>query len=225
MQLELNNNEVYIVINALDFYSRIWIGQYSEIEKLLVFYESNCTANFSSEEYRKCLLELRSIIIPELAYENMYCSLGIWNTNTNCMAKSAYDMQQIVRYTQAWYLQPKGGIGVNFDTPILKGDLPIIKCECRGRKAETVLIIKGMESNFNLIERSLNVFMCLLEHKLGELFQYYTDDKKALALVKEIENTYMRQGRKRKKNVYLCEIERLKKKVEKLCTFSEKKVQ
>lgn len=51
-QLMQINDEVCIVINALDFYSHIWIGQYNEINNLLNFYsiihlKNSCPKNIS----------------------------------------------------------------------------------------------------------------------------------------------------------------------------------
>lgn len=73
-------------------------------------------------------------IILQLENADIYCSLGIWNVDTNAWAKSAYDMQQIIRYTLAWYQHPEGGEGVNFSMPILEGHLPKIQCKCQGEK-------------------------------------------------------------------------------------------
>lgn len=64
----------------------------------------------------------------ELADESFFCSLGIRNVQTNHLAKAAFDMQQIIRYTQAWYVHSGGGLCVDFDTPILERDLPQIQC-------------------------------------------------------------------------------------------------
>lgn len=147
MRLELINDEIFMVINSLDFYSRIWIGQYDEIDSLLHLYGYNESDSLNFEDYEKEYLKLRSIMIPKLANDNFSCSLGIWNVETDNRAKSAYDMQQTIRYTQAWYKHPEGGIGTDFNTPILEGELPQIRCECQGDTMECSMILSGDKSN------------------------------------------------------------------------------
>lgn len=200
----------------MDFYSCIWIGQYNEINNLLRIYNYEGAKALDFESCREDYLKLRSIAIPKLAGRNIYCSLGIWNEDTNCMAKSAYDMQEIIRYTQAWYLHPEGGLGVNFNIPILEGDLPEIQCECHGEKEGCILTISGEESNFQLILKSLEVYISLFEYKIESLFHYYTNNAEALQLAKNIEKVYMSQDgvRTEKVQMYLNEIEKVKEKVE-----------
>ena len=137
-------------------------------------------------------LKLRNILLSSLENEDFNCSLGIWSSETNSLAKSAYDMQQIIRYTQAWYLHPEGGIGVNFNTPILEGELPQIKCRCRGEATERAMTISGEESNYHLILECLEVYECLFECKIEKMFKHYTDEIEAVQLAKDIEEAYVK---------------------------------
>lgn len=218
MKLELTNEEVYTVIDTLDFYSRIWIGQYDEINSLLRLHGCVGTANFENEDCKEDYLKLRSILLPELAGEDFNCSLGIWSAETNSCAKSAYDMQQIIRYTQAWYIHPEGGISVNFNTPVLEGELPQIKCECRGNAAECAMIISGEESNYRLLLECLKIYGCLFEFKIEEMFKHYTDEIEAIQLAKAIEAAYIKiiETGIAKAQPHVITIEKLKTKIEQL---------
>ena len=102
LKLELTNEEVYTVIDALDFYSRIWIGQYDEINSLLRLHGFMKSESHKIENRKGDYLKLRNILLSSLENEDFNCSLGIWSSETNSLAKSAYDMQQIIRYTQAF---------------------------------------------------------------------------------------------------------------------------
>lgn len=96
MKLRVANKDIGIVVNALDFYSRIWIGQYGEIDRIRRFYDLDRADYVDFESCNKYYLAIRKILIPELGNENLSGSLGIWNEQTNHLAKSAYDMQQIL---------------------------------------------------------------------------------------------------------------------------------
>lgn len=167
------------------------------------------------EDCKEDYLKLRSILIPNLANEDFNCSLGIWSVETSSLAKSAYDMQQIIRYTQAWHIHPEGGSGVNFNTPILEGELLQRKCRCKGDAAENVIIISGEERNFRLILECLEVYGCLFEYKIEEMFKYYTDNAEVLRLAKNIEEVYVKimETGITKVHPYVITIEKLKTKI------------
>ena len=185
------NKDIDIVVNALDFYLRIWIGQYGEIDRIRRFYDLDRADYVDFESCNKYYLAIRKILIPELGNENLSGSLGIWNEQTNHLAKSAYDMQQIIRYTYAWYVYPEGGITVNFNSPILEGDLPQIECCYQGDITDPVLTISGQESNYRLLLESLEVQSCLFRCKIKSLFEHYTDNPEALCIAKRLEEMYV----------------------------------
>lgn len=173
--------------------------------------------NFKFEDYKDSYLKLRSILIPEFANENFNCSLGIWNVKTNGLAKSAYDMQQTIRYTQAWHIHPEGGIGVEFNTPISEGDLPQISCECHGDSIDGFMMIFGDESNYRLIWESLEVYGCMFERRIEELFKHYTNNAEALRLAANMEATYVKvTAEEIGTPSYLVKIEKLKAKIEQM---------
>lgn len=76
---------------------------------------------------------------------------------------------------------------MNFNTPILEGELTQIKCRCQGDAAKNVMIISGEERNFRQILECLEVYGCLLECKIEKIFKYYTDNAEALQLAKNID--------------------------------------
>lgn len=58
IQLDLSVDEVCNVINALDFYSRIWIGQYNEIDNLLRNYDYDGVKSLKFDDYREDYLTI-----------------------------------------------------------------------------------------------------------------------------------------------------------------------
>ena len=64
MILYLTKKECLEIINCLDFYSRIYIGQYDQIESDYRIYLYNKNYSKHEEVRRKLLLDIRDIIIP-----------------------------------------------------------------------------------------------------------------------------------------------------------------
>ena len=65
-ELEFTDNEIHIVLNTLDFYSRIWIGQYDHMLWDLRWYR-NCTQlDALDDTLRRKFLDIRNIILPGL---------------------------------------------------------------------------------------------------------------------------------------------------------------
>jgi len=116
-QLEITENQAQIIENALDFYSRIQMGQFDEL-----------ISNFSSPLYKDLLKnnpdydklkfyinELKKEILPELSINSFY---SIGNKSRPDSSRISFDLIQVIRYRLSWDKYPEGGIGVNFDKPM-----------------------------------------------------------------------------------------------------------
>lgn len=114
--LREDNNPVFkreegdILVEALDFYSRIGIGQLNEIGSILSLYDAIKIDYSKSEEiFAKMKLEIFNLQSNEF--------FGIFHKKVPDFYKVAWDLKQVIRHRLAWDSNPKGGIGVSFDVP------------------------------------------------------------------------------------------------------------
>ena len=107
------------IVNHLDLFSRILIGQYDEVIALAT---GQWMMSFHDPELNAAVRLIRDNLIPEICGYDLNSSLGIWSDDTPLIAKRAYDIQQCLRYQMAYHRHPEGGITVNFREPFLHGE-------------------------------------------------------------------------------------------------------
>ena len=211
--IELIDDEIDICINALDFYNRMYIGQYDQIDWIIRM-RLFSTGKYKEGEYtrRKLYEAVRSIIMKDtrIAEYNLDASLGIWSDQTDDRARSSYDMQQIMRYSAAYCRSPEGGTTVDFREPLIEGSLPEIGCDCRQENEHMIETI-GINSNHaDIIDDALYVYSFLHRHNINGIFKYYTDDPLALEIVGIINEMY--RGMK-EETEYINKINNVRKKI------------
>lgn len=116
--LELSKNQARIVVDALDLYMRIGIGQFKEVAR--VYDYGFDRADVDMEALRGALEEA-----SRTQGFGTGGSYGIHSERVNDVFRQAYDIKQVVRHRLAWDREPNGGIGVDFDTPRQIGALPL----------------------------------------------------------------------------------------------------
>lgn len=192
MIIQFNKTEIYTIINALDFYSRIWIGQYNEILSNIRWYK-NCSQLDNFEyEFKNLLMNIRHHLLPGLDNEGFYASYGIFSPEINYKSAVAYNMQQVFRYTVAYFEHPEGGITIDFNTP-LKAKLdpyPFPKAECCKIDNKTIINIDINKKQLDIIYEALNIQIAELETDMTKLFRYYTEDEKILCLTEKLNNIF-----------------------------------
>lgn len=166
MPITLKNQEISACIEALDFYSRMFIGQYGEIDFVLrqhrLSLDFNCQYGFAR---RQIYTGMRSIVfcdVPRISEWDLNGSLGIWSEDTDMRAKNAYDMQQIIRYNDSWCRVPEGGTGRHFDAPMLGGNLPPVECKCAISGDDEVMKIDALtQEHFDILIAATEVSLLL----------------------------------------------------------------
>lgn len=118
--LELTPEQAKIVERATELFFRLHMGQFEEIKWALYHSMSEWPRN-SVSSIDSTLGFLRSLFFPNLRLGE---SNGV-DTNPDC--HTAFNVYQAVRYVYSWYMNPEGGIGVNYDTP-MGGGMPVPKC-------------------------------------------------------------------------------------------------
>ena len=190
----LDHAQTHRIIHVLDSYSRIWMGQYSDIAW-------NLRSEFSIYQFDvqgvdcaiRCLLEaVRALAIPKLSSAGFSGSYGIWSPETQYLsdgkACNAYDMQQVIRHAEAWHTTPSGGPGVNFDEPWIQGSLPPITCECEGAsEASFCMLLHLSPPHCELLREAIEVYALLLELRLRDMFELFFNEPNALELASSLD--------------------------------------
>jgi len=116
--LTLNEVQARKVIDALDLYSRLRMGQFKEIKTMFVDNGRHDLSN--NDNLTDILLKLKHEIYPELGVT--YHSIL---SNQIPDAQIAFDIQQVIRHGIAWYNEPEGGVFTRFDSPKKYSDQPL----------------------------------------------------------------------------------------------------
>lgn len=194
MRMVLRNREIGTCISALDFYSRMYMGQYAEIDFVLRQYRFDSEFDNQYMFARKHIYTaIRNLVFHnnEIAGWELHGSLGIWSEDTDVRAKNAYDMQQVIRYHHAWCCNPEGGIGRNFDAPLFGGEIKPIKCDCLKTEQGVVMNIFDIEKeHLRIMFVAVQVYLCLHTIQINKLMRYYTHDDNALELALTVEKLY-----------------------------------
>lgn len=191
----ISETEITDIIRALDFYSRIWIGQYLEIDNEIIWLKKHSYHEIRDTKIVPLFLQIRNQLMPESIRDigqTLYASYGIFSDKIDERAGTAYDMQQAIRYSVAWFLHPEGGWTVDFGTPIQTGRIyPMPKAHCTKNNGNIEMDVSlSDKSQFTIIENALKILDCVRNEKIKQMFSYYTDNKDALATASEIEKIY-----------------------------------
>ena len=192
MRIVLSKENVAAAIRVLDLYSRIFIGQYDHLnwdirlnadEKKISWKEIERAEIMRTFMFKK----IRDIIIPDLAHFELYASHGIWNDKNDPRAIDAYDMQQTIRFTDAWFRRPEGGIGVYFSKPWIRGRYPEVIAEISGNRNDYQMTVTFLPEQFMILKEAAEVFLHAQCQEFEKMFAMFTDDQKALELAKAAE--------------------------------------
>lgn len=124
--LTITEEQAQIIVNSLDLYQRLLMGQFNELESLFVHHGK--TEFWHHDKFREILkanLEITRIIIyPDLTAGAYYSILDFGHTPK--VARIAYDIQAAMNHDISWKLHPDGGITTNFDRPYhAEKDVPL----------------------------------------------------------------------------------------------------
>jgi hypothetical protein len=99
--LELNEEHVAIINSALDLFSRVLMGQLDEVEATLRWHDS--THDFAKFEELRHILKRAKATLGHPSNG----SYGIHQPEVHDRARQAYDIQQVLRYVDAWAREGK----------------------------------------------------------------------------------------------------------------------
>jgi hypothetical protein len=118
--LTLTASQAQTLVEALDLFSRIGIGQINEVESVVTRYGMD-RKEHSYEAVKNAL----DFIKLELMGFQQGGSYGIFHQKVHNIFKEAWDLQQVIRHKLAWTANPGGGFGVNFHEPMKSGSTPL----------------------------------------------------------------------------------------------------
>lgn len=108
--ITIDDNSAYALLNAMELYCRISIGQFDMLTHLLGWYGA-----YDYEAAHDAQMFIKKVIFPELAWNESY---GIGSSKINRDTDTTWDTYQALRHALSWYREPKGGWTVNFDKPL-----------------------------------------------------------------------------------------------------------
>jgi len=121
-QLFLTEKQAQVLVSALDLYSRIGMGQLSEVAYVL---RMNALGNPNGQA--DVLAKVEDLTREAASYwmggSGSY--YGIFSEKINDSFRVAWDLQQVIRYRLAWDRNPEGGIQVIFDEPLKSSQEPL----------------------------------------------------------------------------------------------------
>lgn len=149
MQIEINDEQAYVIVEALDLFSRVLIGQSEEVGSVMNKYSVNMLdsevlgavgkqytqhkpdkqAYDAHHDFTDAIRGLKHSLLG--IHTNG--SYGIHSVVVHDNARVAYDVQQVLRNHLAWKRHKKGSfggtMGVSFDKPFQTSKLPLPKIE------------------------------------------------------------------------------------------------
>lgn len=172
-------DDMHRILNALDIYGRIFMGQYDSLRAKLRFNNDEVYENICNNEklLEDLFMSIRHKLLPEIDEYGFYGSYGIFSPAIDKRAAIAYNMQQVFRYTLAYYKHPNGGVSVDFKTPLRAENdpYPFPKAECF-TKDDIIYIGCTIErEQFNVITEALAVDNAIKAADITRVFSYYTD--------------------------------------------------
>jgi len=128
LQVTMSLDQAQTIINALDFYSRMHMGQFSDLGHLVRMYnihgkKSETVVNFNDYEdadYQLVQFGRALGFSPGASY-------GIYSPGVHQIARDAYSIQKHLRYVESWTRAGKDPsvdkrdssmFGVSFDEPL-----------------------------------------------------------------------------------------------------------
>ncbi|MBE5915803.1 MAG: hypothetical protein E7273_03055 [Pseudobutyrivibrio ruminis] len=209
-KIEFNERSLNIIIDALDFYTRMYLGQYDSIDRMLKMYYFDSEYDFTR---RELYTAARSIMFKntDIEYWGLDGSLGIYTDITDMRGKNAYDIKQCIRHSFAWCKRPEGGHAVDFDPPLISGNIGEVKCESAETKGEVITTAYLAGEQVLIIMHAIKIFILLLNIDIAGVFREYTDSEVVEEIIKVAEKLYDR--RKIKENYpkdFMLDIEELR---------------
>lgn len=191
-EFEVTERQIHLLIDSLDMYSRIWMGQFCRLREYLWMYRRLCHDSTFEACVEDLMFAVRALFNPKAAEVGHFGSLGIWSPEICELAVSAYDMQQVIRHEYSWFVHPEGDIGVSFDDPHLRGFLPVPQATCHTlENGEVGMSISMEEEPLNILLDALLARKALLNLRTTDVMSLFTTDSRVLTVTRFVDDLFL----------------------------------
>lgn len=123
--MTMTESQARLVIKALDFFSRMRMGQFAELIYLVLPVNGGDIDGYCKrrDEAERILLDARDVLMPDLL--DMHSLHGFYSVYKFEDSFAAWRTLQAIRSCIAWHNNPAGGVTVDFDRP--SGDAPTVE--------------------------------------------------------------------------------------------------
>lgn len=188
----LKDEDIVTLEKALDFYMRLWMGQYYHITYDLRF---DCHKKYPKGEFIDALLlAIRVLVMPELATYPISASHGISDPEVDVKGRLSYEILKTIRHNRSYCQHPEGGWTVDFDEPSKVTDLPFPLNETHKDGDKVISTTQLHAHHLSTIFEALSIYLCYLSKDYKGLFSHVTNDPIALSLAKTLTDYLHRES-------------------------------
>lgn len=119
LTITLNETQARVIMEALELFARINIGQIDAISTVFLFRKK-----WDWDQFHYYENGLKRVLFPQLTTNESY---GIYSSEAGERAQVAWDIHQVIRHDLSWFLHPGGGMTVNFHEPMKTSKHPLPK--------------------------------------------------------------------------------------------------
>ena len=178
--LRLEDKEIYLLENALDFYFRLYLGQYVNIPFDIRFYcDKTCP---SSDFVDPLLLLIRNRVMPNIDLDikrNINWSYGIGNEKVDIKGRLAYEILKTIMHNRAYAQHPEGGNTVEFNDPLMVSGKSLPKNISKVEDGKVISETSFKAYHLVPILEAVDVYKDYLHLRFVSLFSHFTDDEYA----------------------------------------------
>ena len=183
------HNEITLFEKSLDFYSRLLMGQYSNIVFDL---RINSYFNTFNESFiNNMLLAVRTRAIPDIKQylvDNINASYGITNEEVDIKGRLAYEILKTIMHNRAYKEHPEGGYSVEFNEPLKVTYLEYPVNNTEIINGTIVSKTRFKKHHLKTIVDSLCCYESYLDNRFKDMFSIITSDCFALSIADIISN-------------------------------------
>ena len=193
-QIVLKDQEIKSLEKALDFYSRLLMGQYDHMVFELGL---NAQKKMIDQEFMHALLlAIRKMTMPDLPNgiaNHIHASYGIASPELDTNSKLSYEILKTIMHNRSFIEHPEGGTTVNFNEPLSVSGFPFPENETNKTGDNIVSTTKLKNYHIEPVINALNVYCCFLTLDMKAMFEYVSDNYIALSLADSL-SSYLFSG-------------------------------
>ena len=186
LQITLDRPFASIVQDACEFYARLMMGQFWEVEML-----TPICRDLDSKSQSELRDELDNIKKNSLSQSSGHFT-SILSDQIYPMGQQAWSVYEVIRHRCAWDRNPGGGFSVQFDEPLGSINKDVLVHSHKGSEHEYLVTCALSDEYAQAVDRALFTYQALLTGNvswLGDLVRTYAESKKIAVNSVELEKS------------------------------------